>query len=419
MFVAQQHASTMFGVAASLSRIADAEWARACESMRRFAPTIGPLGEWKVLCEGAWSGPLPADLPDSPGMSNAPQAPFLTPQYLSPISTITTASGAILSTPVSEWGSTAMPIPTSRSLPVPPGGGGFRPGSAPPSAGMPLALPCSAYPSTIDTNTHTGATSSRSLGSSERNQGSINSVTTLSAFPLPPTHIPIPLSLPVTPASDGEMQKQQAFQVQRMQRIQAQTTETSLSQTEIQTRVQGEHNQSAFSEPPIQMGLAMDVGVIGDLTAPSSSSHVQDDPIVLAVTAGDPLRQRRRSIVTRIPPPLPSAALKGPLPPPPVPTILSSTLGPESELRYPRVERVEQVEVEFGAQQGSNEGDSGISSSTGGSSRSAFKHQSTNVSSKSLERNGSIESNVAALRNRYSRVVRFSYAGSLDVPLML
>jgi hypothetical protein len=35
-----------------------------CESLRRFSPTIGPLGEWRALCEGGWERPLPHGLPD-------------------------------------------------------------------------------------------------------------------------------------------------------------------------------------------------------------------------------------------------------------------------------------------------------------------------------------------------------------------
>ena len=47
-----------------MSRVADAEWQRSCESIRRFSPTIGPLGEWRALCEGGWSGSVPQGLPD-------------------------------------------------------------------------------------------------------------------------------------------------------------------------------------------------------------------------------------------------------------------------------------------------------------------------------------------------------------------
>ncbi|KAK0204886.1 hypothetical protein DFS33DRAFT_706109 [Desarmillaria ectypa] len=64
LLVTQRHISTTFNVAACMSRIADAEWLRACEGVRRYAPTVGPLGEWRALCEGGWGGPMPPDLPD-------------------------------------------------------------------------------------------------------------------------------------------------------------------------------------------------------------------------------------------------------------------------------------------------------------------------------------------------------------------
>lgn len=53
-----------FQVAATLSRVAEAEWLRTAEGLRRFCPLIGQLGEWKALCEGGWIGPVPGDLPD-------------------------------------------------------------------------------------------------------------------------------------------------------------------------------------------------------------------------------------------------------------------------------------------------------------------------------------------------------------------
>lgn len=60
----QRHTSTTYSAAACLSRIADSEWVRAYEGVRRFSPTIGQLGEWRALCEGGWTRSLPQDLPD-------------------------------------------------------------------------------------------------------------------------------------------------------------------------------------------------------------------------------------------------------------------------------------------------------------------------------------------------------------------
>lgn len=50
--VTQRHEATLFSLAACLSRVADAEWLRVCEGVRRVSPNIGQVGEWRVLCEG-------------------------------------------------------------------------------------------------------------------------------------------------------------------------------------------------------------------------------------------------------------------------------------------------------------------------------------------------------------------------------
>jgi hypothetical protein len=61
-----------FQVAATLSRVAEAQWLRTAEGLRRFSPLIGQLGEWKALCEGGWTGPVPGDLPDVDQMPDPP-----------------------------------------------------------------------------------------------------------------------------------------------------------------------------------------------------------------------------------------------------------------------------------------------------------------------------------------------------------
>ncbi|KAH9178311.1 hypothetical protein EDB89DRAFT_1930543 [Lactarius sanguifluus] len=62
--VSQKNAAVTFQVAATLSRVAEAEWLRSAERIRRFSPLIGQLGEWKALCEGGWTGPNQS--PDAP-----------------------------------------------------------------------------------------------------------------------------------------------------------------------------------------------------------------------------------------------------------------------------------------------------------------------------------------------------------------
>ncbi|KAF7374846.1 hypothetical protein MSAN_00370600 [Mycena sanguinolenta] len=73
--VTQRHTSTTYSVAACVSRVADAEWLRNCESVRRVSPSIGPLGEWRSLCEGGWTGALPQSLVDPDPDPEQPQSP--------------------------------------------------------------------------------------------------------------------------------------------------------------------------------------------------------------------------------------------------------------------------------------------------------------------------------------------------------
>ncbi|TCD67074.1 hypothetical protein EIP91_000587 [Steccherinum ochraceum] len=84
--VTKRHTSILHNVAASVSRVADAEWLRSCEQVRRFAPAIGQLGEWRSLCEGGWTGPVPPDLPLYEKSDEAPQGQTLekpAPEYTS------------------------------------------------------------------------------------------------------------------------------------------------------------------------------------------------------------------------------------------------------------------------------------------------------------------------------------------------
>lgn len=62
--ISQKNSAVTFQVAATLSRVAEAEWLRTAEGLRRVSPLIGQLGESKAFCEGGWTGPVPGDLPD-------------------------------------------------------------------------------------------------------------------------------------------------------------------------------------------------------------------------------------------------------------------------------------------------------------------------------------------------------------------
>ncbi|KAF8525849.1 hypothetical protein BU17DRAFT_83355 [Hysterangium stoloniferum] len=64
LFVTQRHTAALSDLAGSLARLAEMEWGRACEHVRRCAPSVGELGQCRALCEGGWSGVLPGDLPN-------------------------------------------------------------------------------------------------------------------------------------------------------------------------------------------------------------------------------------------------------------------------------------------------------------------------------------------------------------------
>ncbi|KAF8896308.1 hypothetical protein BD779DRAFT_1495123 [Infundibulicybe gibba] len=156
--ITQRHTTTTFSVAACVSRVADAEWVKTCEAVRRFSPTIGPLGEWRALCEGAWEGPLPQDLPNIERQADEPTVmrnaePQRSVEPMQPES----QRNAI------------HPTPREHNQSSPPNGRDDPGVSTGPSSFEPP----------------------RALVSD--NTGSIRS---LSAFPSPPTHFPIP---PLTP----------------------------------------------------------------------------------------------------------------------------------------------------------------------------------------------------------------------------
>ncbi|KAH0833013.1 hypothetical protein J3R83DRAFT_11998 [Lanmaoa asiatica] len=365
--VTQQNTLVTFNVAASLSRIADAEWTRTCECIRRISPTIGSLGEWRSLCEGAWTGPLPDDLP---GVS------FETFPTQTPI----TAA-------VSEWGQTGLSTPVRRSLPVPPLTS-HSPGSASASAAPSLDLPRSPF------------------GTANQNQGSINSITTLSAFPFPPTHFPVPLAM-----NEAELQRQQT-QLQNIHSVHSRAGSPNPAQS------QGALAPPApiLTDSPKQVGAAnLPDSLALDASRSSQSSQVsqipstsyqspldarapevplrpeeltpspEDKEAIKPVTSGgDPKKPRRPPLITRVPPPS------------------DKSFRPVSPFK--RVEH-SSTEKEFGVHTDNR--------------RNATKSHSVDTAKKNLERTESTHSsgsNVAVLRNRYTRAVETPSQGPKDIP---
>lgn len=349
--VTQQNTLVTFNVAATLSRIADAEWTRTCECMRRMSPTIGPLGEWRSLCEGAWTGSLPDDLPEVSSETLPTQAP------ITPV--------------VSEWGQTGPSTPLRRSLPVPPVTN-HSPGSISAPAVTSLDPPRSPF------------------SKATQNQGSINSITTLSAFPFPPTHFPLPLA-----ANEAELQRQKT-QLQTLQSAHSRTSSPNPAQSQgvlalpapIMTDSPKQMAVSALPE-----SLAQDVSKSShslQMSQTPSTSHQsppqvpprpepssllsEDKESVKPITSGGDLKKPRRlSLIARIPPS--SDRTIRPIPP------------------FKRAEH-SSTEKEFGVHANSD--------------RSALKGHSVDVAKKDLERTDSTHStgsNVAALRNKYTRTV--------------
>ncbi|KAH9930162.1 uncharacterized protein B0H18DRAFT_1209645 [Fomitopsis serialis] len=167
LMVTRRHHSTIHSLAASLSRVADAEWLRSCEGVRRSAPTIGQLGEWRVYCEGGWSGPLPADLPNG-------EAPDRPDRSVTPI-----AQGRAV-TPSMEKS------PQGPSTPM-------------------LEKPAPEYSSRRPSEQETDASSRAVTPSHDSSPAppqyhpaktiaddSVRSLASLSSFPSPPTHFPMP-----------------------------------------------------------------------------------------------------------------------------------------------------------------------------------------------------------------------------------
>lgn len=347
--VTQQNTLVTFHVAACLSRIADAEWARICECMRRISPTIGSLAEWRSLCEGAWTGPLPDDLPDV--SSETTQAP-ITPG-------------------VSEWGQTGLSTPLRRSLPVPPS---HSPGSVSVSAPTLLDPPRSPF------------------SAGNQNQGSINSITTLSAFPFPPTHFPVPLAL-----NEAELQRQQT-QLQSLQSVHSragspsppqsngalappapilsdspkQITATDLSESLAQDASRSLHSSQASQTP-----LSFPPVTRTPEAQPRPEPLMPEDNEAIKQIASGGKKPRRPSLIARVPPPS------------------DKPIRPISPFK--RAEH-SSTEKEFGIQSDN--------------SKSAFKSHSVDAAKKNLERTDSTHSagtSVAALRSKYTRSVGCSF----------
>ncbi len=156
--------------------------------MRRFSPTIGPLGQWKALCEGGWTGTLPSDLPNVEG--GQPSDDDSASGGLKPI------QEEVGGQPQSAG--SAQRTPETRELELPRANAPPGYSTGPPSAsassqdlrGENLSVPSP----TVAWQPQATAAPQGDMEPPrppfvDPNTGSVRS---LSAFPSPPTHFPIP-----------------------------------------------------------------------------------------------------------------------------------------------------------------------------------------------------------------------------------
>ncbi|KAI0028981.1 hypothetical protein K488DRAFT_89187 [Vararia minispora EC-137] len=153
--VSQRNTTMTYGVAATVARIADAEWLRATEGVRRFAPLIGQVGEWRSLCEGGWAAAVPEPLPDVdvPSTAQPPSGNATVPPYIAPPDVLanpalrpaTERRSSATETAKSEQAADDQRRPTSltnlASFPSPPAHFPLPPVNSPSKAGSPVEPP--------------------------------------------------------------------------------------------------------------------------------------------------------------------------------------------------------------------------------------------------------------------------------------
>ncbi|PVF95848.1 hypothetical protein CPB86DRAFT_816887 [Serendipita vermifera] len=63
LFTSSKHVSILYSTSGGIGRIADAQWMKTCELLRKAAVNVGPLGEGRSYVESGWKGGHVADLP--------------------------------------------------------------------------------------------------------------------------------------------------------------------------------------------------------------------------------------------------------------------------------------------------------------------------------------------------------------------
>lgn len=189
MLVTEKHTSTTFYVAACLSRIADTEWVRSCEEVRRFSATIGQLGQWRALCEGAWTGSIPQNLPDVDDAhtqsSSGPRDEQLTSQ-ISPIA-MTEIYDSRNSLSATEPNRTASAARSRTTL-------SREPFLSRKPSNILSSVAKQARTSSFDDQSASLDAPKASFAGKDKWTDTMGSVASLSSSPSPPTHVPMPLT---------------------------------------------------------------------------------------------------------------------------------------------------------------------------------------------------------------------------------
>ncbi|THH08911.1 hypothetical protein EW145_g2368, partial [Phellinidium pouzarii] len=193
LFVTQRHTSTVYSIASSISRTADAEWTRACECVRRFAPVIGRIGEHRSYLEGGWMGGLQEDGPGGDATEDAVNtAPAVHDEVARESDGIARVDEMGVRVAKAASGSTDQ----GHSVPHL---------SAPAYTSTTSAGSSTAPSSTSSSHIPHNITQAQSLNSTrpppssyspatadKLNTDSVRSIESLSSFPSPPTHFPLP-----------------------------------------------------------------------------------------------------------------------------------------------------------------------------------------------------------------------------------
>lgn len=197
MTVTQNHTSAIYTIALCISRAADAEWVRACGCVSRFAPLIGRVGELRAYLEGGWLQNIPTfstsfgyDQGETGASQNqnGERVDEMGVRVAQSSSGTDTESSAYYSSAPSLVTSTpatkpyAASTPTSMSSPPTPLTPPTSAGTSLPVRSKPMGVsvsghpPSSYFPQTLE-KLHTD---------------SVRSIESLSSFPAPPTHFPLP-----------------------------------------------------------------------------------------------------------------------------------------------------------------------------------------------------------------------------------